>query len=132
VRGVHGPLRPVLVGLFVVGLFGVQLYALGRQVASGYRPFGPPPLRVALSWDMFATRIERCDVRWDPPLPVRGGLDRFSRLARPIEWFPVLDRVASYRRMATGACRLARVPTRISLRCWLPDGTRPEETLPCP
>ena len=131
-RGVHGPRRLALVALFVAGLLGVQLVALGQQLAAGYRPFGPPPVRVPLSWDMFATRIERCDVRWDPPLPVHGGLDRFSRLAQPIEWFPVLDRVASYRRMATGACRLARVPTQISMRCWLPDGTRPEERLPCP
>lgn len=127
-----GRRRLVLVGVFAGALFGLQLVALARQLAAGYRPFGQPPVRVALSWDMFATRIERCDVRWDPPLPVRGGLSRFADLAQPIEWFPVLDRMESYRRMALGACRLARAPTRIHIRCWRPDGTRPEQELACP
>jgi hypothetical protein len=132
VRGVHGPRRLLLVALFAGALFGAQLFALGRQLAAGYRPFGAPPVRVPLSWDMFATHIERCDVTWDPPLPVRGGLARLAGLGRPIEWFPVMDRVESYRTMALHACRLAQAPTRITLRCWRPDGTRPRETLPCP
>jgi hypothetical protein len=129
---VHGRQRLLLVALFAGALLGAQLVAMGRQLAAGYRPFGAPPVRVPLSWDMFATRIERCDIEWNPPLPVDGGLDRFSRRARPIEWFPVFDRVESYRRLALHTCRLARAPTRMTLRCWLPDGSRPRETLSCP
>ena len=127
----HGDRRLYLVVGFAVVLFGAQLAAFGRQLAAGYRPFGPPPVRVALSWDMFATHIERCDVRWDPPLPIGNGLARFADLAKPFEWFPVYDRIATYRNVALAACARVQQPTRITLRCWLPDGTRPRQELRC-
>src|SRR5687767_12699997 len=79
--------RPVRVAAFVGLLAAGQLAALGLQFARGFVPFRRAPGRVPYSWDMFATDIERCDVRWDPPVVVGGR--RIASLrdsGLPFEW----------------------------------------------
>ena len=115
-----------MVGLVIL-LFGLQLAALAGQLRRGFRPFGAPPVRVPLSWDMFATRIERCTMGFQPAFPIAPGkeLSNLTEAGEPIEWFPVFDRLETYRLVARASCKQARPGTRIYLRCWLPDGTRP-------
>src|SRR5262249_39155039 len=71
------------------GLVIVQALAFGAQIKAGFRPFGAPPRRVPFSWDMFAVRIERCDLRWDPPLPLGDGVTHLHDMAPAVEWDPV-------------------------------------------
>jgi hypothetical protein len=126
--------RPAVVALLVALLAGAQLAALGAQWRAGFRPFVHEPGRVPLSWDMFAVRIERCDVAWAPSLPVDDGppIARMSERARPLEWFAVYDTRESYRAVGLQGCSLARPGTRVTLSCHLPDGTSAREAFDCP
>src|SRR3954469_15001752 len=109
-------LRRLAAMVLPVGLGTTQAVAFGAQLAAGFRPFGGPPGRVPFSWDMFAIRIERCDLRWDPPLPLGTGVARLHDMAPLLEWDPTYDRREEYRMIGQEACFVARVPTRILLR----------------
>jgi hypothetical protein len=108
--------------ILLAGLVTVQALAFGAQIRAGFRPFGAPPGRVAFSWDMFSVRIERCDLRWDPPLPLGSGVARLRDVAPLLEWDPVGDRLDEYREDGQEGCSFARVPTRVILRCFTPEG----------
>jgi hypothetical protein len=125
--------RRLIVALSLVGLlFVAQAGALARQLVTGYRPFGAAPTRVPLSWDMFATHIERCEVSWDPPLLLGGpAIQRLSAIGRPFEWFVVRSTRADYRDLVRQGCQRSPHTRRARLDCWLPDGTRPREELDC-
>ena len=110
----------------------LQLLALAAQFALGFRPFLTEPTRVPFSWDMFAVPIERCDLRFSPPL--RRG-DRMIGSLRgagpPFEWDFVQNRVASYRALAASICEEAEHPARIALRCYLPEGRAVNDAVDC-
>jgi hypothetical protein len=108
--------------LLLLGLVTVQALAFGAQIEAGFRPFGAPPRRVPFSWDMFAVRIERCDLRWDPPLPIGKGVARLRDVAPTLEWDPVFGRREEYRETGRLACDFAEAPTRVTLRCFTPEG----------
>ena len=114
--------RRVGAAILLAGLATVQAVACGAQIWTGFRPFGAPPIRVPFSWDMFSVPIERCDLRWIPPLPAGKGLGRLRDLAPLLEWDPVGDRVEEYRETGREGCFFARVPTRVLLRCVTPEG----------
>lgn len=126
--------RKVWVLGIVVALFVPQAVAQVLQVQRGFRPFVQSPTRVSYSWDMFSTRVERCDVRWEPPLVVEGrSVERASDRSAPIEFDTVYDDREDYRGFAYDACtRFARVPTTSHLRCALPSGEIVEIHDPCP
>ena len=103
----------------IAALVLVQALAFASQVVvHGYRPLGPPPVRVPLSWDMFAVAIDRCVVELDPP----GA----SRRGPGIEWHLVRDDVRGYRALIAQRCydrrgRLRSGPVEGTLRCALAD-----------
>jgi hypothetical protein len=127
-------LRMVYVVGLVAALAAPQVRAQVRQVRFGYRPFSTSPGRVSYSWDMFATRVERCDVRWDPPLVVDGrSVSHMSDRSAPVEFDTIYDDREDYRGFAYDACaRFSTGPTMTTLRCALPSGQLVELHDPCP
>ena len=127
-------LRPVYVAALLALLAGLQLHAEIEQVESGFRPFSHAPARIAYSWDMFAIRLDRCAVRWDPPLtidgrPVRSWRDRVW----PIEFDSIYNDVGRYDQVARAACAYRSEPrTRVSLECYLGDGGVEDHGFDCP
>ena len=85
-----------------------------------------------LSWDMFAVRIERCDVAWSPPLPLGGGVATLHGLAPPFEWNISWISREGYRRAGLDGCRFAAPETRVTLRCFTPEGDRIDDVFACP
>ena len=130
-----GRFRYLYTLLFVVFLVIVQAYALGLQFARGFMLFRNPPTRVAFSWDMFATRVERCDMVWDPPLSTMlGDLGSLKRFGTKLEWDVIYDHASDYRELGRMMCQFDQnrsVPKTIRLNCFLPDGTNPKEEFPC-
>lgn len=116
----------------VVLLAGLQLGACGLQWQRGFRPGVTSASRVAYSWDMFATPIDRCALRWSPALPVAGGVGQLSDVGRPLEWTPVFDSVAQYQAAGRAGCALADAPTRVVLQCFLADGGVLHDQFDCP
>ena len=108
--------------ILLAGIVTIQALAYGAQIASGFRPFGAPPGRVPFSWDMFAGRIERCDLRWTPSLPLGDGVSRLRDVAPALEWDPVHSRRESYRKAGQQGCDLAETKARVTLRCFTPEG----------
>jgi hypothetical protein len=117
-----GRARRLGIALLLAGLVAVQAIAFGTQIRAGFRPFGGPPGRVPFSWDMFAVRIERCDLRWDPPLRLGDDVARLHDVAAPLEWDPAYDRRDDYREVGRRGCVFAQAPTRVTLRCFTPEG----------
>jgi len=130
--GMKPPVRALLIlGVLVVA----QASAFAAQIVHGFRPFGAAPSRrVPFSWDMFALRIECCDVTWTPPVVVDGRpFPSISSSASGFEWGYVLNKVASYRQLALALCAQKTVePTRAVLRCATSEGVLTQEEIPCP
>jgi hypothetical protein len=126
--------KAVYVATLLVVLAGVQVRAQLGQWAAGFRPFAHAPTRVPYSWDMFAIRINRCAVRWDPPLSVEGArVARWSDRTAPIEFDTVYNDVRSYAAVATAACGYRTAPeTVMTLQCFLSDGGTGEYASACP
>ncbi|HEY0708123.1 MAG TPA: hypothetical protein VGG33_15065 [Polyangia bacterium] len=126
--------RRLIVTLALLLVLAVaQAGAFAKQFVLGFRPFGTPPVRVPLSWDMFSTHIERCEIAWQPPLPTaQGSIDKLSQTSRPLEWFAVRATQGDYRALVQQGCARAQAPTTATLACWLPDGRRVEEAIRCP
>jgi hypothetical protein len=126
--------RAIYVGVLVVGLVVPQAWAQVEQVRTGYRPFVTSPTRVSYSWDMFSTRVERCDVRWEPALQVEGrSVSSMTDRSAPIEFDTVYDNRDDYRAFAFDACAtFGRPGTTTTLRCALPNGTVEETHERCP
>ena len=119
---------PRYVACFLAFLIAPQAAAFVGQFARGFRPLGEPPVRVPLSWDMFAVRIERCTLAWTPAVRTPlGTLSNFHELSPKLEWDVVGDSVDMYQAWARWGCRFAKAPTRVSLECYFPDGR--EQTL---
>ena len=126
--------RPAYVAAFLLFLVTPQAVALALQFHRGFRPFVHPPSRVALSWDMFAIEISRCDLRWNPPLDVVGHpLPSLRSAGQPLEWDPVFNNVEQYAAAGRYGCDYARpnTPTRVSLTCATAEGQIVRDDFPC-
>jgi hypothetical protein len=124
--------------LYFAGLFGllvaVQVRAQAQQLQSGFRPFSHPPVRVPYSWDMFAIRLDRCIVGWDPPLEVEGRrVARWHDRIPALEFDTVFNDVDWYRAAAARGCEYRTQAATIAyLRCFRSDGTADERAYDCP
>ncbi len=124
--------RPAFVLVFLALLVIPQAYAFVRQFRGGFRPFRAAPHRVPLSWDMFAVRIERCDVFWTPPLPTPAGpLARLSNALPRLEWDIALASADEYRSLVTWTCGHFGQPFHASLTCFLPEGKVVSNAIEC-
>lgn len=124
---------PRSVALFLALLILVQAYALARQFALGFRPFGQAPRRVALSWDMFAVSIERCRLTWTPPIAApEGRLSSQRDLSPLLEWDVVSDAAAAYQYRGHMGCAYALDRTRVETQCFFPDGRQENRAFDCP
>ena len=124
---------PRRVAAFLLLLVLPQAAGFAWQFKRGFRPLDREPVRVPLSWDMFAVRIERCTVDWKPPVRPGGRtLARLADLGAPLEWDYVDDSVDAYRQAALWGCRSAQGPTAASLRCFVPEGREIDDGFDCP
>jgi len=118
----------------LAGLVLVQARAELTQVERGYRPFLHAPSRVPYSWDMFAIRLDRCVLTWDPPLSVEGQrVGAWRDRTYPIEFDTVYNRVRDYGAAAVAACGFRTAArTRTSLTCATADGRIDRHAFDCP
>jgi len=120
----------VLALLLLLGLG--QAAALALQFQEGFRPFQTAPGRVALSWDMFATHIERCSLGWDPPLPAaEGPFFDLRQKSLALEWQAIADSRNGYRNIAAWACSHYHQPFHALLHCYLPNGKEETSAIEC-
>lgn len=123
---------PLFIISFVAILAISQLVALGGQFYQGFRPFGEQPKRVTLSWDMFANRVERCDLRWTPAFRTPGGpFSSIRDLGTALEWDVAYDHVSDYRLAARLICRLSGGGVHFHLNCFLPEGKPLQDDFNC-
>lgn len=115
-------------------LVGVQARALLVQVGEGFKPFRHPPSRVPFSWDMFAIKIERCTVAWDPPLSIEGKrVARWQDRGVPLEFDSVFNEATSYGDAAKRGCAYKVAQgTTARVDCAYSDGQVHELTVVCP
>lgn len=125
--------RPRFVAAALALVFLPQLGALALQVHRGFVPFGSTvPDRVALSWDMFATDVVRCDVRFDPPAPMaHGDFSSLRAASSPLEWDIAAHSVEGYRAVVDALCEKAGPPLRASLVCFHSDGSVSRDEIRC-
>ena len=123
--------KPLFVALFLIAVACLQARALLEQFRLGFVPFRSPPVRVAFSWDMFAIPIARCDIEWDPPVPVGRGYRHLRDIGSGLEWDPVYNAPANYLAAAQAGCRLRKAATRARLTCVTPQGVF-EHGFECP
>ena len=116
--------RAIYVATLLALLGVVQLRAQVVQVASGFRPLSHPPTRVPYSWDMFAIRLDRCVVGFDPPLDVDGErVARWHDREPAIEFDTVFNNAAWYKASAAKACDYRKdAETKASVMCFSSDG----------
>ena len=113
-----------VLGLVLVLAF-VQARAIVGQFQEGFRPFGHPPTRVAWSWDMFSVPIERCVMRFDPPIEFSGRrMGSFRSAVRvPFEFDIAMNRVDDYKAVALSLCE-NKSTSHVQLSCSTPRGPR--------
>ncbi len=118
-----------VLGLLVVVQAGAQVIQLRR----GFRLFSVAPQRVAMSWDMFAIRIDRCEVTFDPPLSIEGkAVRRWHDRGAPLEWDTVYNDMPHWETGAKAACTYKTGPTKIHLECATAQGEIVERSIDCP
>lgn len=132
-RRALGVVRALYCAALLGALAVVQVHAETRQFRSGYRPFGHAPSRVPYSWDMFAIRIDRCVIRWDPPLQIEGQpVAAWHDRAYPLEFDTIYDQTRSYETAAAAACRFRTSPrTKASLICATAAGRIDSDDIDC-
>ncbi|RYF09325.1 MAG: hypothetical protein EOO40_07090 [Deltaproteobacteria bacterium] len=114
-------------------LAALQLAAFALQLILGFRPFGRPPQRVPLSWDMFAVRVERCALSWRPPVVLGGRrLPNLQALGMALEWDAVLNGIGAYEDLARRVCATSRQKGAAQLRCFVPEGHEVLRDIACP
>jgi hypothetical protein len=125
--------RAYVLGLCFL-LVALQVRAQVAQLGAGFRPFGPPPKRVALSWDMFAVPILRCAVTWDPPLSIEGKrVVHWRDRGTYFEWDSAMGNVESYEQTALDACDYrTSLATTVRMSCLSSDGDASETRFGCP
>jgi hypothetical protein len=88
---------------------------------------------VALSWDMFAVRIERCRLAWTPPVSTPAGrLSSLRDLSPALEWDVVADDARAYPYAGSWGCSYARERTRVETECFYPEGRSEAHVYDCP
>jgi hypothetical protein len=123
---------PIFVAAFVFLLAATQVGALGVQFVRGFRLMGHEPVRVPFSWDMFANRVERCILNWDPPLATQiGPFSSLRQLGTKLEWEVVYDHKEDYERIGQWVCHAGGENTRVHLRCFQLDGSQTNHELSC-
>jgi hypothetical protein len=123
---------PAYVLSFVLFISVFQVIPFGVQFVHGFRPFGREPIRVPFSWDMFATRVERCSIKWDPPIRGPGsGFSSLRQLGTLLEWDDIEDHIEDYRHIARWVCFVGSKTTRIRLHCFLPTGIETDDEIKC-
>jgi len=112
---------------------GVQATAQIVQLEDGFRPFSRPPQRVPFSWDMFAIKIERCTVAWDPPLSIEGkSVARWQDRGVPLEFDSVFNDARYYEVAARRGCAYAiSHPTTATVACAYSNGEDREHAIAC-
>jgi hypothetical protein len=125
--------RALYVAVLLSVLVLVQLGAQALQVQSGYRPLSHPPGRVPYSWDMFAIRIDRCVVGWDPPLEVDGQrVARWHDRLPTLEFDAVFNDADWYASAAARGCAFrTQAETTAYLKCFSSDGRVDEHAFDC-
>jgi hypothetical protein len=126
--------RLLYVTLLLGALVALQARALVAQFDAGFVPFAHPPIRVAYSWDMFAIRMDRCSIGWNPPLDVDGQrVARWHDRLPALEFDTVFNESASYGAAAIRACqyKTARA-THVTMTCFASDGSSHEYGFDCP
>src|SRR5665213_2805395 len=105
---------PIYILIFLIFLSAPQLAAMGVQFYSGYRPFAGDPVRVPLSWDMFATRVERCTLSWNAPLNFNSqSIYSLRDIELPLEWDIIFDHVENYKVVKERICQsFSMAPTQ--------------------
>ncbi len=128
------PWHLAYVACLLIALAGLQVRAEMGQIDAGFRPFAHAPSRVPYSWDMFAIRMNRCAVRWDPPLSIEGRpVATWRDRVWPIEFDSVYNEVQSYETVSRAACAYRSAPeTDVTLNCFLADGGVNEYSFACP
>jgi hypothetical protein len=137
---------PGYVAAFLVILAAFQFRALFHQFQMGFLPFLHEPTRVPFSWDMFATRTERCLLEWDPPLsstPI-GALKGLRQFSKPVEWDVVYDSIQDYEFVGRIGCsfELENRPENSTsqtsgnkrgykIQCFSPDGNETYREFNC-
>jgi hypothetical protein len=124
----------IYVALLLGLLAAIQLRGLAVQFLEGFRPLSHAPTRVAYSWDMFAIRLDRCTIGWDPPLDIDGErVARWHDRLPAVEFDTVFNAVNSYGAAAAHACRYKTAPeTRATLKCFTSEGGEREFGFSCP
>jgi hypothetical protein len=123
--------------LYVAALLGVlavvQVRAQVLQLEAGYRPFAHAPDRVPFSWDMFAIRLDRCVVGWDPPLAIEGQkVARWHDRLPALEFDTVFNDAQWYASAAQRACMYrTEQQTKAMLQCFSSDGQVHEYVFDC-
>src|SRR5579864_1741652 len=123
---------PARVALFLAPLIVLQAWAQVAQWVAGYRPFRHPPGRVAFSWDMYAVRVERCTIRFDPPLVIGGRTVPYYHSMRALfEWDgEVWDDAGGFEVVARSlACEHGATA---ELTCFVANGTEQHRRVACP
>jgi hypothetical protein len=127
-------LKYMYIACILALLVGVQVFAQAAQIASGYRPLTHAPARVPFSWDMFAIKIERCAVGWEPPLWIEGSpVKRWRDRSAAIEFDTVYDEAAYYDEAAAAGCAFkTSAATATTVTCASSDGEIRELRGLCP
>jgi hypothetical protein len=118
----------------LAGIAAVQMRAQLLQWREAYRPFSHAPVRVPYSWDMFAIRLERCTIRWDPPLEIDGKpVSTWHDRAFPIEFDTVYNRARDYYGAARTGCAFRSEPKTVTtVVCVHGNGKIDEHSIECP
>jgi len=118
----------------LVAIAAVQVRAEFLQWWGGYRPFSHAPARAPYSWDMFAIRLERCAIRWDPPLEIEGRrVSTWHDRSFPIEFDTVYNRARDYYGAARTGCAFRSEPKTVTtVVCVHGDGHIDEGSAECP
>jgi hypothetical protein len=126
--------RVIYVATLLATLGVVQVRAQVVQVVSGFRPLSHPPTRVPYSWDMFAIRLDRCVVGFDPPLDIDGQrVARWHDREPAIEFDTVFNAAAWYETNIARACDFRKdAKTTASMLCFSSDGGVHERSFVCP
>jgi hypothetical protein len=126
--------RPLYFALLLGLLAVVQLRAQVVQVQSGFRLLSHPPVRVPYSWDMFAIRLDRCVVGWDPPLDIEGQrVARWHDRLPALEFDTVFNDAQWYVAAAGRGCSYRSQPVTMAyLKCFSSSGREDEHRYQCP
>lgn len=124
---------PALVAAFLFLLALPQVVGFTTQFVEGFVPFKTAPGRVIFSWDMFAPPIERCALKWLPPLKIgKSVISNFNQMGTTIEWDIAFERVQDYLDAAVKYCSKWGIRgNKAQIDCFHLDGTISHNEFAC-